>query len=231
LNEVDPIDSNEFIGDPILQNQVLPISFWVEPWQDGEEIVARLTFGPQSARYYRLHLKESPTFTWVVDSIEKQEFPIFDPSANLELNTDNWQDFINQDYIFNFKYPQEWSFQESDLAGIPPEDPMKEMIFFYPHWAEENRPAFWITVLEGSEDQMIDYYVTESHQRVTINNMTVSVDRDQFETRFIFQHPALEKIWIVIGDPSPGIVDFERYAEEMNIILAPLLRTMDFSLD
>jgi hypothetical protein len=231
LNEVDPIDSNEFIGDPILQNQVLPISFWVEPWQDGEEIVARLTFGPQSARYYRLHLKESPTFTWLVDSIEKQEFPIFDPSANLELNTDNWQDFINQDYIFNFKYPQEWSFQESDLAGIPPEDPMKEMLFFYPPWAEENRPAFWITVLEGSEDQMIDYYVTESHQRVTINNMTVSVDRDQFETRFIFQHPALEKIWIVIGDPSPGIVDFERYAEEMNIILAPLLRTMDFSLD
>ena len=80
----------------------------------------------------------------------------------------------------------------------------------------------------GDESEIMNYYVTENHQRVEINGIKVGVDRDQFETRYVFQHPDLENTWIVIGDTSPGAEGREQYAQELDITIAPLLRSVIF---
>jgi hypothetical protein len=220
--------SQGIMRDPVLVAQTLPQSFWVEPGQEGEEIKIRLTFGPQSERYYTLHLQQSPMYYWLVDDITTEEIPLFDAFAHAEVDTSNWQVFTDEDYAMSFRYPQDWSVQKADLSAMPPEDPMKKGFFFYPSWASANLPALRLSILQGTEAQIMDYYVTESHQRVQINEYEVWVDRDQCETRFVFQNPEMENTWIIISDNCPGIQGRERYAEELETIIAPLLRTVEF---
>jgi hypothetical protein len=221
----------DLVKDPILQTQTLPLSFWVEPGQEEQEITARLTYGPQSARYYILSLIQTPGYYWLIDDIEMEEIPSYDPLADLGADTADWQVFVDEDYGFSFKYPQGWSIDKADLSGMPQDDPMKKNFFFYPEWASENLPILWLNILEGTENHILNYYVTEYHQRVQINENTVSVDSDRYGTRYVFQHPEKENTWIVIGDTSPRMPGREQYQEELDSIIAPLLRTVDFNLN
>lgn len=228
LQQIEEELSQGNMRDPVLASQTLPQSFWVEPGQDGEIITVRLDFGPQSARYYSLHLQQAPLYYWLVDAITTEEIPLFDTLAHTEVDTSDWQVFVEEDYAISLKYPWDWTVQKADLSTMPPEDPMKKGFFFYPSWASANLPALRLTILQGTEAQLMDYYVTESHQRVQINEYEVWVDRDQCETRFVFQNPEMENTWIIISDNCPGIPGRERYAEELEIIIAPLLRTVEF---
>lgn len=226
--QIEAVLSQGNISDPVLSAQTHPQSFWVEPGQEGEEISVRLTFGPQSERYYTLHLIQSPMYYWLVDDITTEEIPLFDAFAHAEVDTSDWQVFTDEDYAMSFKYPRDWSVQKADLSAMPREDPMKKGFFFFPSWASANLPALRLNILQGTEAQIMDYYVTESHQRVQINEYEVWVDRDQCETRFVIQNPEMENIWIIISDNCPGIQGRERYAEELEAIIAPLLRTVEF---
>jgi len=217
------------MSDPILETQTLPYDLWVDPGQEGEDITARLTFGPQSARHYYLHLVQSPLFYWVIDSIEMVPVPTFDPEANPGFDTSDWQVFNSEDYHFSLKFPSNWTYQEADLTDIPPEDILKESYFLYPSWADENIPILWLNILEGSESDVMNYYVTENHQQARVNQHTIWVDRDHCETRYVFQHPENQNTWVIIGDSCPTMAGRESYAEELEAIIAPLLRTMAFS--
>lgn len=217
--------------DPILQTQTLPQSFWVEPGQEGQKITARLTYGPQSARYYILSLSQAPGYYWLIDDIVMEEVPSFDPLADIEVDTADWQVFEDAEYGCSFKYPQGWSVEKADLTGMPPEDPVKKSYFFYPEWASDNLPILWLNIFEGMENDIMNYYVTEYHQRVQVNDHTVSVDSERYGSRFVFQHPEKENIWIVIGETSPRMPGREQYQEELGAIIAPLLRTVVFDLN
>jgi hypothetical protein len=219
------------VKDSILQTQTLPLSFWVEPGQEEQEITARLTYGPQSARYYILSLIQAPGYYWLIDDIEMEEIPSFDPLADIEVDTADWQVFDDAEYGFSFKYPQGWSINNADLSGMPQDDPMKKNFFFYPEWASENLPILWLNILDGTENDIMNYYVTEYHQRVQINENPVSVDSDRYGTRYVFQHPEIENIWIVIGDTSPRMPGREQYHEELGSIIAPLLQTVAFEVN
>jgi hypothetical protein len=226
--QIEAVLSQGNMSDPVLSAQTFPQSFWVEPGQEGEEISVRLTFGPQSERYYTLHLLQSPMYYWLVDDITTEEIPLFDAFAHAEVDTSDWQVFTDEDYAMSFRYPQDWSVQKADLSAMPSDDPMKKGFFFFPSWASANLPALRLNILQGTEAQIMDYYVTESHQLVQINEYEVWVDRDQCETRFVFQNPEMDNTWIIIGDNCPGIQGRERYAEELETIIAPLLRTVEF---
>jgi hypothetical protein len=215
-------------SDPILQTQTLPVNFWVEPGQEGEVITVRLTYGPQSARYYDLHLKQGPPLYWQIDNITTEAIPTFDPLAHPEVDIYDWKVFESEDFLFQFRYPQDWSIKQANLSEIPPDDPLQQTFFFYPSWAEPNLPILWLSILIGDESDIMNYYVTESHQRVEINGMMVGIDRDQFDTRYVFQHPDMENTWIVIGDTSPGVPGREQYAQALDPVIAPLLRTVEF---
>jgi hypothetical protein len=212
-----------------LAAQTHPQSFWVEPGQEGEMITVRLTFGPQSTRNYTLHLQQSPKYYWLVDTITTEEISLFDTLAHAEVDTSDWQVFVEEDYAISLKYPGDWSVQKADLSAMPPDDPMKKSFFFFPPWASADLPALWLNILEGTEAEVLNYYVTESHQRAQINAYEVWVDRDQGQTRFVFQNPEMENTWIIIGDNCSSIPGRERYAEELETMLAPLLRTVEFS--
>ena len=214
--------------DPILQTQTLPLSFWVEPGQEEDEIITRLTYGPQSARYYTLSLVQAPTYYWLIDDIAMEEVPSFDPLANMDVNLSDWMVFEDSDYGFSFKYPGSWSFEKADLTGMPTEDAMKKVFLFYPEWASENLPIIWLNILEGTENDIMNYYVTEFHQRVQVNDTTISVDSERYGTRYVFQHPEKENTWIVFGDTSSRMPGREQYQQELASLIAPLIRTVSF---
>lgn len=161
--------NEDIMIDPILQTQSLPLSFWVEPDQDGQEITARVIYGPQSARYYSLSLIQAPTYYWLIDDIVMEAVPSFDPLANMDVKTDDWQGFKDGDHGFSFKYPQGWYREKIDLTDMPPEDPLKKSFAFFPEWASESLPILWLNILEGTENDVMNYYVTEYHQRVQVN--------------------------------------------------------------
>ena len=215
-------------GDPILQAQSLPVRFWVQPGQEGADIEASLNFGPYSTRHVVLHMVESPLYTWVVDDIEMEAIPSFDPDAHPEIDTTDWQLFEIEEYGVNLMIPQGWRTRPADLTGMPPEDPLKQSFFLFPSWASDDLPALWVNILEGNESQMLDYYVIESHQQVKINDQTVWVDRDQCQTRFVYPYPNREDTWVVIGDNCPGMAGREAYQEVLDEMLAPLLRSVSF---
>lgn len=229
--QLQEIIGEDMMRDPILQTQTLPTSFWVEPGQEGQEITARLIYGPQSARYYSLSLIQAATYYWLIDDIVMDEVPSFDPFANIEVDTADWKEFTDAEFGVSFKYPQDWSIDKADLAGMPPDDPMKMVYFFYPEWASENLPVLWLNILEGMESDIMNYYVTEYHQRVQVNDHTISFDSERYGARYVFQHPEMENIWIVIGDTSPKMPGREQYQEELGSIIAPLLRSVVFDLN
>ena len=216
-------------GDPVLEAQTLPVRFWVQPGQEGAEIEASLTFGPFSTRQVVLHMVKSPLFTWVVNDIEMEEIHAFDPEAHPEAETAEWQKFEIQDFGLTMKYPQGWRSAPADLSQMPPDDPLRQSHFFFPSWASDDLPALWINIIEGTESQVMNYYVIESRQQVNINEQNVWVDRDQCQMRFVFQHPNREDSWLIIGDNCPSLPGRERYQEVMDEILAPLLRSVSFN--
>ena len=226
--EIQTMKENGGAHDPVLLSQSLPTQFWVEPGQEGDAITVRLTYGPQSARYFIVHLMKSEKFYWVIDDIEPVEVPEFDPLTNMDVETSEWKLYQNERYQFSLRYPQNWKPTAADLSAMPGDNPVKEGVFFLADWADPNLPILWLQVLEGSEDQLNNYYVTENRQRIDISGQPVWVDRDRVETRFVFGHPQLENVWIVIGETGSSLAGRERYAEELNQFLSPLLRTVSF---
>ena len=215
-------------SDPILDAQALPLRFWVQPGQTGADIEVSLTFGPYSTRRGVVHLVQSPLFYWIVDGIEMQDVPAFDPEAHPATDTSTWQAIEIEEYGFAFRVPGDWQPSAADLSQIPPEDPVKETHFFFPSWGQENLPALWASVLVGTEEQVMNYYVVESHQQIKINGQRVWVDRDQCETRFVFQHPAREDTWLVIGNNCPSLPGRQAYQQALELTLAPLLRSVAY---
>ena len=226
--EIQTMKENGGAYDPVLLSQSLPTQFWVEPGQEGNAITVRLTYGPQSVRYFIVHLVKSEKFYWVIDNIEPVEVPELAPLTNMEVDTSEWNVYQNERYQFSLQYPQNWKPKAADLSAMPGDNPVKEGVFFLANWADPNLPILWLHVLEGSEDQLNNYYVTENRQQIDISGQTVWVDRDRVETRFVFQNPKLENVWIVLSETGSSMAGRERYAEELNQFLWPLLRSVIF---
>lgn len=214
--------------DPILNAQAIPSAFWVEPGQEGSDIQVRLTYGPQSSRYSVVHLVPSERLYWLVDKIEQVEVPVFDPQANQEIGTEDWQEYRDEAYGFSMRIPNHWTTEAADLSAMPADNAVKKGVFFLADWADPDLPVLWLNVLEGTEEQVSQYYPVESHQVIDLGGNAVWVDRDQCETRFVFQHPRQANVWLVIGDTCSSMPGRERYAEELEQIMAPLLRTVTF---
>lgn len=216
------------VSDPILSAQSFPTHFWVAPGQEGNTITAQLTYGPQSTKYSIVHLVESKKLYWVIDNIEQEEIPTFDPFANMDINTSDWNLFESEQFQFSFKYPSNWKTKPSDLSSLPPGDPLKESVFFLADWADPEMPIMWLQIINGSEAQLNNYFVTENRQVTKLSNQRVWVDRDRCEQRFVFKHPNLDDVWLVIGDTCSSLPGREQYAEEIQKVLSPLLRTIAF---
>ena len=226
--ELDEMASAGSAHDPILNAQAVPVEFWVQPGQEGNAIEVRLTFGPQSARRAIVHLVESAPYYWQVSDIEPVEVPVFDPLANQEANITDWQEYQDQEYGFSLRFPETWSIQYADLSAMPEDNPVRKGVFFTPVWADPNLPVLWLQVFKGSDQQLNDYYPIENRQQTQINDTKVWVDRDQCETRFAFRHPHHLDLWIVVGDTCPRMAGRERYQEELEGVIEPLLRTVKF---
>lgn len=217
-------------ADPIFFAQTVPYQVWVDPIAAGDQVAVRLTFGPQASLHYMVKVVQSAQLGWVVDDIQPVEWDSFDPSAHLEVDLSTWPTYRNPDFQFEIRYPAGWQISEADLSDMPADDPLELRLFFVPSWAEAHLPVLTLDILKTSEEGLSSYYPVENHQRVKINQQVVGVDRAGCDTRFIFQHPALEDTWIVVGDACSNQAGRERYAVELEKVLAPLLRSLQFEI-
>lgn len=224
------VETNRAAGggvDPFLNAQTLPVRFVVQPVEAENAVTVRLDYGVRSARYHNLSLVEAPA-GWVINGIEHVEVPRFDPSANPGVDTTAWSEFRDEEYGFSFRYPEEWRAEAINLAGTPEEDLVKRGTFFFAPDLDPSVPLLWFNLLEGSEGQVINYYVTENHQEVEINGLRVWVDRETCSTRFVVPHPQRADTWLVFGDSCPTLPGREGYLEALDSLIAPLLRTVLF---
>lgn len=168
-----------------------------------------------------------------------------------ETEIAGWQTFREDEYGFQFRYPQDWTSKElsADGRGMMPEDwPVEQVMLFFPQaWAERFEQAgppdpaappavapIHMEVVVGSDEQFRRAYCEPTRSDVLeVGRLEMVREEDIISSearqiRYVFQDPDDAQLRVVFIDSLSGFSDRVEGNEEIIALIPQVLATFEF---
>lgn len=150
-----------------------------------------------------------------------------------------WQVFVDEEYGFQVRFPEDWTYEESPPVPLGMEVPdsqkaLKRVLFFQPQAWDGVAPPLHIQVTEGTEEEFSRLYVpATSVQNLELNGYAVVKEIEDIGgmqvIRYIFHSPTDGSVRIVALDYISGFPDRAAGNDDVMGILQHVLSTVAFT--